>query len=59
MFIQRASMLDKISKIHVKAPKLWIPGPEDAILQHLLEPEAGPEGGIRKYQKCLFRALLC
>ena len=38
----------------LKAPKLWIPGPQDCILQHLFEPEAVPEGGIRPlrwYQK--------
>ena len=39
-----------------KASKLWTPGPQDSIFQHLLEPEAGPEGGIFW---CLFRWLVC
>ena len=25
-------------------------GPQESIFQHLLEPEAGPEGGNRKYK---------
>ena len=33
-----------------------MPGPQDSIFQHLLEPEAGPEGGIFW---CLFRWLVC
>ena len=33
-----------------KAPKLLLLGPQDCILQHPLEPEAGPEAGIRNYQ---------
>ena len=28
------------------ASKLWMPGPQDCIFQHLLEPEVGPEGAI-------------
>ena len=32
------------------ASKLWKPGPQESIFQHLLEPEAGPEGGNRKYK---------
>ena len=31
------------------ASKLWMPGPQDRIFQHLLKPKAGPEGG--RYQK--------
>ena len=37
------------------ASKLWMPGPQDRILQHLLKPKAGPEGG--RYQKLPHRAL--
>ena len=33
----------------LKASKLLMLGPQDCILQHLLEPEAGPEAGIRNY----------
>ena len=43
-------MLNKIPKINLKASKLWMPRPQNSIFQHPLEPEAGPEGGIRKYQ---------
>ena len=32
------------------ASKLWMPGLQESIFQHLLEPEAGPEGGNRKYK---------
>ena len=31
------------------ASKLWIPGPGDCIFQHFIEPEACPEGGLKKY----------
>ena len=31
----------------VEASKLCMLGPQDSIFQHPLEPEAGPEGGIR------------
>ena len=43
-------MLNKIPKIHIKASKLWMAGPQDYILQLHFVPEAGPEGGIRNYQ---------
>ena len=36
------------------ASKLWMPGPQDCIFKHLHEPEAGPEGGIKKYHYCFF-----
>ena len=36
------------------ASKLWIPGPGDCIFQHFIEPEACPEGGIKKYPYCFF-----
>ena len=45
----------KYPKLMLKASNLWMPGPQDSIFQHPLEPEAGPEGGIRKYQLCFFR----
>ena len=32
------------------ASKLWKPRLQESIFQHLLEPEAGPEGGNRKYK---------
>ena len=32
--------------------KLWMPGPGDCIFQHLIEPEACPDGGIKKYPYC-------
>ena len=32
----------------LKASKQLMLGPQDCILQHLLEPEAGPEAGITK-----------
>ena len=38
----------------ITASKLWMPGPQDSIFQHLHEPEAGPEGGIKKYHYCFF-----
>ena len=44
MFFQRACILNKIPKNHVKASKHWMLGPQDFILQHPLEPEADPEG---------------
>ena len=47
---QRASMLNKIPQFVLKASKLWMSGPQDSILQHLLEPKAGPEGDIKQYQ---------
>ena len=40
----------KYPKFMLKASKLLMLGPQDWILQHLLEPEAGPEAGIRNYQ---------
>ena len=33
----------------LKATKLLMSGPQDSIFQHLHEPEAGPETGIRNY----------
>ena len=42
----------------LKASKLLMLGPQDCILQHHLEPEAGPEGGIRNYKQCFFGGLL-
>ena len=36
-----------------------MPGPQDCILQHLLGPEASPEGGIKMYPKCFFNELVC
>ena len=30
------------------ASKPWMPGLWECIFQHLLEPEPGPEGGIKK-----------
>ena len=54
MSIQRAivkdSTLNKIPKINLKDSKLLMLGPQDSLLQNLLEPEGGPEAGIRKYQ---------
>ena len=47
---QWANMQTKIPRIHVYSFKLWIPGPQDTIFPHLHEPEAGLEGGIKKYQ---------
>ena len=41
----------KYLKFMTTASKLWMPGSQDQIIQHLLEPEAGPEAGIRRYQK--------
>ena len=38
------------------ASKLWMPGPQDRIFQHLLQPKAGPEGG--RYQKLPIMFLL-
>ena len=35
--------------------QLWMPWPEDSILQHLLKPEASPEGDVKRYQQCLFK----
>ena len=35
----------------LKASKLWMPGLQESIFQHLLEPEAGPEGGNRNGQE--------
>ena len=29
--------------------------PGDSILQHLLKPEANPEGDVKRYQQCLFK----
>ena len=53
MSIQRAivkdSILNKIPKIHVKSFKT-VDATQDSILQILLEPEGGPEAGIRNYQ---------
>jgi len=49
MYFLRVCVLTKIPKFMLKASKLWIPGLQDSIFQHLLEPEAGPEGSIRKY----------
>ena len=43
--------VDQIT-IHYNASKLWMTGPQDYILQHLHEPEAGPESGIKKNQQC-------
>ena len=34
-------------------------GPQDSIFQHLHEPEAGPEAGIRNYHKCFFIGPIC
>ena len=39
----------KYPKSMLKASKLLMLGPQDCILQHLLEPEAGPGAGIRNY----------
>ena len=49
----------KYTKLMLKAPKLWMPGPPDSIFQHPLEPEAGPEGGIKKNQQCFFIGPIC
>ena len=38
-------MLNNFPKFKVEASKLWMPGPQDSIFQHLFEPEVGPEGG--------------
>ena len=54
MFIHRDSMLIKLLKIHYNASKLWMTGPQDYILQYLHEPEAGPEGGIKKEPTMLY-----
>ena len=51
MSIQRASILNKIPKIHANSFKtVDVRASQDSILQHLLEPEGGPEGCIIKYQ---------
>ena len=50
----RARCCTKCQKIMLKASKLWMPRPQDFILQHLLELEGGPEGYVKKYQSCLF-----
>ena len=36
------------------ASKLRMLVPQDCIFQHVHEPEAGPEGGIKKYHYCFF-----
>ena len=46
----------KHQKIMIEAVKLWIPGPQGSIFQHLLEPEAGPEGGIKNTNNVFQRA---
>ena len=59
-FFHRASMLTNVSKIHVYSLKtmdarVW---PRDCIFQHLIEPEACPEGGIKKYPQRIFIELV-
>ena len=57
-FYQRAYVWNKWLKIDVKSMDARA-SRSPYYIQHLLEPEAGPEGSIRKYQKCLFRRLVC
>ena len=47
---QRASRLNNIPEFTLRASKLWMSGPQDSILQHFLQPKAGPEGDIKQYQ---------
>ena len=35
-----------------------MPRPGDSTLQHLLKPEASPEGDVKRYQQCLFKGLV-
>ena len=59
MFIQRTNMMNNFPKFKAEASKLCMPAPQDSIFQHLFAPEVGPEGGIIKFRKCLFRGLIC
>ena len=56
MFFLRASMLNKIPEIHEYSFKTLNARASalQCIFQHLLEPEACPDSGIKKYQKCFF-----
>ena len=58
MSFHKAGILEKKPKYILKASRLLMLGPQDCILQHYLEPEAGPEGGIQNYQQC-FLWLVC
>ena len=49
MFFIELAWWPKYPKFMFTAWKLWMPGPRYCIFQHFIEPEACPEGGIKKY----------
>ena len=42
----------------LKSSQLWAPWLQDSSFQHLLDPKAGPEGGIRKFQWRLIKGVV-
>ena len=54
----RVCVWQKYPKFMLKASKLWMLWPQNSIFQHLLLPEAYPEGDIKKSIMSIQRAII-